>query len=101
MKLFKGKTRFERKADFLIGGDQGLDRRITEMIQFREKVSRRVVVKEQVLLVMLRAQVSLAAADAHVAAAAGDAADFKDVVIGVEQVLEVSLESVEKFVGVD
>ena len=40
------------------------------------------------------------AADAG--AAAGDvAADFEDVVVAVEQVLEVALEPVEKFVGVD
>ena len=41
------------------------------MVKFREKVGRRVVVKEQVLLVRLRRQMSLAdAADAG--AAAGD-----------------------------
>ena len=70
------------------------------MVKFREKVGRRVVVKEQVLLVRLRRQMSLA--DAADAGAAGDvAADFEDVVVAVEQVLEVALEPVEKFVGVD
>ena len=71
------------------------------MVKFREKVGRRVVVKEQVLLVRLRRQMSLAdAADAG-AAAGAVAADFEDVVVAVEQVLEVALEPVEKFVGVD
>ncbi len=60
------------------------------MIEFRKEICRRLVVKEQILRRRLRRNRRLAAAGA-----------LEHVVVGVEQVLKVALEPVEKVVGVD